>query len=165
MPAISGHVRDIVDASMANRVVALVFRLNAPNVQGTSSGGTAAGTIHPTAERKVTPGSDGSFSVDLVLTTTMLSDAWYEVGIVWNENEGPLWDYPNWQIRVGSGGNISDKVYFRPPGGGGGPLANLTLVLLSLTEPPNLARGQLWWKVNPNDPADPANTGKIYVGE
>lgn len=166
MPEVTGSIKDIVGESMANRVAELHFRLNAPNVQATSVGTLLAGTIHPTEVIPVAPSSGGAFSVDLVLTTTMLADAWYEVGIVWAGSKEPLWDYPQWQIRVGSGGNISEKIFLRPPGGGwDGPISNLSLVLLSLTEPTNLARGQLWWKVNPNNPTDPENTGLIYVGE
>lgn len=164
MGNVSGNVRDIVMGSMAGKVVQLVFRLNAPNVQAT---GTWAGTIHPTVEERVTPDSTGAFSVSLVTTTLMLGDAWYELGIVWQGSKEPLWDYPEWQIRVSGDGPINEMITLGPPGGGwGGPIGNLSLVLLSLTKPPQLKKGQLWWKTDPDDPnnLNGLNTGNIYQG-
>lgn len=160
MPTVTGEVRDIVGGSMASRVAELVFRLNAPNI-GTS--GAIASRIIPTAKHTVKPSSDGSFSVDLTQTDILLGDAWYELGIVWNESEGPSWDYPQWQIRVTGSGPLIDMVVMGPPGGSwGGPIGNLSLVLIALTRPPNLQRGQLWLKGDPNDPAN--NSGDLYRG-
>lgn len=165
MPALSGNVKDLVDASMASNVVELVFRLNTPNVQAT---GSSAGTIHPTADYSVIPTASGSFSFNPVRTDTMLSDAWLELGIVWQGSKAASWDYPQWQIRVDSAGPINEKIFLRPPNGGwGSPLANLSLVLVALTRPDNLQVGQLWLQAAPeshNSPDPALNTGKLYRG-
>lgn len=165
MPAITGNVKDIVDASMASKVAELVFYLNDPNVQ---AAGSSAGTIHPTGEYRVTPTASGSFSVNLVRTDTMLTDAWFKLRIEWNEPSWSPKDFPEWQIRVDSAGLISEKIYLRPPGGGwGGPIANLSLVLVALTKPENLQVGQLWLQAAPNQETseDQAlNTGRLYRG-
>lgn len=166
MPAITGNVKDIVDASMSSKVAKLVFYLSDPSVQAT---GSSAGTIHPTAEREVVPASDGSFTVNLVRTDTMLNDAWFIVRIEWNEPTWPARDFPEWQIRVNSSGKINEKIYLAPPSGGwGGPMANLSLVLVALTKPDNLQVGQLWLQAAPEQhaSANPAlNTGQLWRGK
>ncbi|MHC6176249.1 hypothetical protein [Glutamicibacter sp. X7] len=164
---VSGSVTDIVEQMMADRVVQLVFRLQAPNVQ---TGAGTVGRIYPTAEHRVTPNAtSGFFSVDLAVTTAMLIDGWYELGIVWADSEGPVWDHPQWQIRVpDGGGSINNLITLGPPGGGwGGQLPNLSLVLVSLTKPDNLQVGQLWLQAAAGEhaSANPAlNTGKLYRG-
>lgn len=163
MATVTGFLKDIVGANMADRVAALLFELNAPAIQATS---TTPGTIHPTEKQKVTPAANGSFSVDLVASTVMLTNSWYNLTIQWNDSAGTLTDFPDWQIRVpSSGGILSELITVAGRGGGpGNPGPNLSAVLMGLTTPPNLAAGQLWWKTDPNNPEGPANTGLIYIG-
>lgn len=166
MPDVTGSLRDLVSVSMANRQGVLVFRPNAAMLQAAT---TTPGTIHTTAEVRVTPSSNGSFSVNLTATTVMLSDAYYTLRIEWVDGSGPDLDFPNWQIRVpvGSGGNIGQFIVIGPPSGGwGGTLPNLSLVIMSLTQPDNLQRGQFWWKTDPDDPQNynGRNTGEIRQG-
>lgn len=164
--AVTGNVRDLFNAPMHSQVVELVFRLNRPGIQTVS--GPGVGTIHPTAEGRVKPADTGFFSVDLVQTDLLLSDAWIELGIVWQGNKEPLWDHPEWQIRVTGPGVISEMITLGPPGGGwGGSLANLSLVLVSPTQPDNLQVGQLWLQATPGDHAsenEALNTGRLYRG-
>lgn len=166
MTVVSGSLRDLVGASMANRQGVLVFRPNEAMVQSAT---TTPGTIHATAEVRVTPSSNGSFSVNLTATTVMLNDCYYTLRIEWVDGAGGQMDFPDWQIRVpvGSGGHIGNYITLGPPNGGwGGSLPNLSLVLMSLTFPDNLQRGQHWWKTDPDDPQNynGRNTGEIYRG-
>ncbi|MDJ0321650.1 hypothetical protein [Pseudarthrobacter sp. PS3-L1] len=160
MPNVTGELKDIVGSTLVSRVGRLRFRLVEPSIVGS---GVSAGRILPTADVLVAPDSVGAWNVNLASTATLLNDAYYTLSIEWIEPGMPLTDFPDWEIRVGSrGGPLSDFIEF---GGGrpsGGP--NLSMVLLSLTEPPGLRRGQLWWQTNPDDPTDPRNTGRIYIG-
>lgn len=158
MPVVTGELKDIVGATLASRVGRLIFRLIEPNIMAS---GSSAGRILPTAEESVTPISSGAFSVNLADTSRMLTDGYYVLTIEWADSSMPMSDFPDWQIRVGpNGGKLSGLI--DSGGGRGGP--NLSLVLMSLTEPPNLKRGQLWWKTNPDNPSDSRNTGQIYIG-
>lgn len=155
MPAVTGELKDIIGATLVSRVGRLIFRLVAPNIT------VSTGRVMPTAEVAVTPSSDGSFTVNLTSTATMLGDGYYTMSIEWLDSSMPHADFPDWQIRVtSSGGNLGD--FISTGGGHGGP--NLSLVLTGLTKPPQLRVGQLWWKTDPNDPYGTANTGLIYVG-
>lgn len=165
MTAVSGSVKDLVGASMASRQCVLVFRPNEAMIQTAT---TTPGTIHPTAEVRVTPASNGDFTANLTATTVMLNDCFYVLRIEWLDADGGHMDFPNWQIRVTtSAGHIGQFITLGPPDGGwGGSLANLSLVLMSLTFPDNLQRGQLWWKTDPDDPQNynGRNTGIIERG-
>lgn len=159
MPVVTGELKDIVGATLASRVGKVIFRLVEPNIVAT---GSSAGRIIPTATEPVTPSTDGSFSVNLTSTHTMLADGYYVLTIEWLDSSMPHTDFPDWQIRVGANGGPLGGMTEVGAGGGRGP--NLSLVLMGLTKPPNLKVGQLWWKTDPNDPYGTANTGLIYVG-
>lgn len=168
MPAVTGYLKDLVGDAMADREGVIVFRPNAAMVQATS---TTPGTIHSTAEKRIKPDANGSFSVNLTATTIMLTDAYYTLRIEWVDGSGPALDYPDWQIRVpvGSGGHIGEFITIGPPNGGwGGSLPNLSLVMIAETQPDNLQVGQLWLQATPGEHANPdraLNTGKLYRGK
>ncbi|MDJ0321820.1 hypothetical protein [Pseudarthrobacter sp. PS3-L1] len=158
MPVITGELKDIVGATLASRVGRLRFRLVEPSIVAS---GSSRGRIIPTADQVVTPASDDSWSINLSSTTSLANDAYYLLFIDWIEPGIPLTDDPGWKIRIGNqGGPLSSFVTFTESRGG----YNFSQVILSLTEPPNLLPGQLWWQTNPDDPADPLNTGRIYRG-
>lgn len=165
MPNVTGELSSLLGASMAAQVGKVRFRLNEP---GIVASGSAAGRVIPTSSALITPESDKTFTANLAQTTLMLSDAFYIMTIEWNDTTQPNTDYPQWQIRVpASGGSLHDLISLGSTsggGGGGGAVPNGSLVLMGLTEPPGLRRGQLWWKTDPNNPYGPANTGKIYIG-
>ena len=166
MAIVNGSLKDIVNASMANRQGKLVFRLNAESVAVT---GSNAGAVYPTEEVSInSAASTGNFSIDLQTTTSLLTDAWYTLRIEWLDAEGGSMDFPGWQIRVPvSGGSIDKLITLGPPQGGwGGSLPNLSIVLMGLTFPDNLQVGQLWWKTDPDDPnnLNGKNTGRIEKG-
>lgn len=166
MPAVDFQVRDLVGASMASRQCVVVFRPNEAMIQAAT---TTPGTIHPTAEVRVTPNSNGQGTANLTATTVMATDCFYTLRIEWVDGSGPSMDFPGWQIRVpvGAGGSLDQFIVIGPPQGGwGGSLPNLSLVIMSLTFPDNLQRGQLWWKTDPDDPQNynGRNTGEIYRG-
>lgn len=125
--------------------------------------GANAGTILPTDTKWITPTSEGAFSVSMESVNVMSDDNWYVLTIKWNDAAGTIMDFPFWQFRPGtSGGGIESIVH--SGGNGGGPGPNLSLVLIALSQPPQLKRGQLWWKTDPSNPSNPANTGRIYLG-
>lgn len=164
---VTGSVKDIMDMSMDGREIGLEFRLNDINVQ--TSAGTV-GRINPTAPARasINPTS-GFFTAPLEPTTVMLFDAWYTLTAFWVDTGGPAMDFPGWQIRVPAGGGaINNMITLGPQGGGwGGPIANLSLVLISLTKPDNLQVGQLWLKASPENHDSPnpdLNSGELYRG-
>lgn len=165
MAEVTGSIKDILDGSLANRQVEIIFRLNSANIQ------TIAGTlarINPTAEVKVTPNaSTGFFNVDLTPTEVMLFDAYYTITIRWVDGSAPEMDFPGWQLRVTrEGGTLTEMLVLGPPQGNwGGPIANLSMVLVALTQPENLQVGQLWLKASSHTSSNEAlNTGKLYRG-
>lgn len=159
MPAVSGELKSIIGETLASRVGKLYFRLNEPNIGAV---GAMNNRIIPTATEEVIPSSSGAFTFNPAPTEYMLFDAWYIMTIEWKDTNRTLTDFPQWQIRVpNAGGDLTDMIF--PAGGGQG--SNLSLVLLSLTKPPNLKVGQLWFKTDPSNPSNPANTGQIWIGE
>lgn len=161
MATVTGSVKDIVGAAMADRVARLVFELSEPSIQAAS---TTPGVIHPTVKERVAPTSTGTFTVNLIATTALLNDVWYTLTIEWLDASMPSLDAPDWQIRVPvAGGVLSDLISIGPRRrGDGGARPNLSLVWVSLTAPPRPASRQLWLKQDPDDPNNPANTGKLY---
>lgn len=159
MAPVSGNVKDALGITMGNRQILLVFTPNQMMIQASS---TTPGTIHPPAEIKVTPEPNGDFVADLVATTVMLPDCWYTLRAEWVDGHGPDRDFPGWRIRVPSAGGTLDQLidYVGTGGPGGGGGSNQKLWWVSLTAPQQ--KSNLWLKQNPNDPDDPANTGKVY---
>ena len=166
MALVTFSMKDIVNASMANRAAEVFFQLNEP---GVATVGSNAGTVYPTEVQSVKSGASGSMSIDLQTTTSMLHDAYYTMRLEWLDGKSPGKDFPGWQLRVPVGGGRLDQlVTLGPPSGGGwgGSLPNLSVVLMGLTLPENLQVGQYWWKTDPNDPnnVNGKNTGQILEG-
>ena len=154
MAVVTGNLKDIGGASMANRNGVVKFTLNAGNI--TASGGG----LRPDNTQTVTPASDGTFSTNLEPTSSMLLDAWYNVRVEWLDNAGNLITYMEFQIKVPAGGGVlSDLIELGGGTGGGGGGANPFIWWVGLTAPPS--RRYLWLHTNPNDQADPANTGDV----
>lgn len=152
MAVVTGNLKDIGGASMANRNGVVKFTLNAGNM--TASGGG----LRPDNTQTVTPTSDGTFSTNLEATSGMLLDAWYNVRVEWLDSAGNLITYMEFQIKVPAGGGVlSDLIDLGGGAGGGG--ANPLIWWVGLTAPPS--RRYLWLHTNPNDQADPANTGDV----
>lgn len=149
MAVVTGNLKDIGGATMANRNGVVKFTLNRGNI--TASGGG----LRPDNTQTVTPTSDGTFSTNLEATSGMLLDAWYNVRVEWLDNVGNLITYMEFQIKVPSGGGVlSDLI---EPGGNGN--ANPLIWWVGLTAPPS--RRYLWLHTNPDNPDDPANTGDV----
>lgn len=151
MAVVTGNLKDIGGAEMADRKAVVYFTLNAANITATGGG------IRPDMSKKVTPGSDGTFSTNLEPTASMLAEAWYMVRVEWLDNVGNLVSYLEFQIKVpSSGGTLSDLADLAGSAGGG---ANQFIWWVGLTAPPS--RRYLWLHMNPNDNTDPAGTGNI----
>jgi hypothetical protein len=158
MASVTGNVKDALSITMGNRQIKLVFRPNKTFIQAAS---TTPGTIHPTEEVEVVPAANGDFIANLVATTVMLPDAWYDLRIEWLDGTGPVKDCPQWRIRVPvAGGTLDQLIDYTGPTGGGGGGTNQKLWWVSLTEPQQ--KSNLWLKQNPDNTDDPANTGKVY---
>lgn len=99
----------------------------------------------------------GAFSVNLASTDGVYPLSWYTVRTEWLDPAGNFTriDFPDWKLFVpAEGGDFADLVQFPQ---------NPQLVWVSLTEPTAIPTGNsLWLKDNPNDTADPLNTGDLY---
>lgn len=154
MAVVTGNLKDIGGVAMANRNGVVKFTLNAGNI--TASGGG----LRPDSTQTVTPTSDGTFSMNLEPTDSMLRDAWYNVRVEWLDSVGNLITYMEFQIKVPSGGGVlSDLIDLEGSGGGGGGGANPLIWWVGLTAPPS--RRYLWLHTNPDNSDDPANTGDV----
>lgn len=149
MPTVTGTLTDIGGGHLGGKLPEILFTLNAPNAK--------AGVMLPTETLKVTPAADGTWSTTLQSTVDMLDDAWYTVSIQWLDAAGNYVkaDFPDWALQVPSIGGVFSDLFGRPP-------KNTRMVYVSLTAPDNPRPYTLWLKDNPNDPADPLNTGNLY---
>lgn len=140
MPVVEGSLRDIDGGSLSPYIAKLVFRLNQPNAIAV---GSAKGRVFPTKELPVTPASNGDFTANLQSTEQLYYDAWYDVGIVWNESEGTFWDF-GLKIRVPNNSPLSfgDLLTTSNGTGAGNPL----LVWVNETAPIAPSKGQWWYK-------------------
>ncbi|WPR65259.1 hypothetical protein SLW73_02660 [Glutamicibacter protophormiae] len=150
MATVTGDLKDIGGADMADRNGVVYFTLNTGNIMASGGG------IRPDIQKKVTPGSDGKFSINLEPTVSMLAEAWYTVRAEWLDNTGNLISYLEFQIKVPSGGGtLSELADISGTGSG----ANQFIWWVGLTAPPS--KRYLWLHMNPNDNTDPAGTGDV----
>jgi hypothetical protein len=100
---------------------------------------------------------DGSFSVDVQPTDTIIPAAYYTVRVEWLDSDGGFVgvDFPDWRIYVPSeGGAIGDLL--RAP-------SNPASVWVDLEPPPApVAPGTWWLRSSATNPDDPRNTGYLY---
>lgn len=150
----TGNLSDVGLGHLAGLSPEVQFHLNAPAMGGD-------GKVFATKPAKSTVGSSGAFTVDLVDTSAMISDAWLEMHVIWNEpgtatttGHSPTDVHIKTPLRTNSvGGPISNAI---------GVVTNLAMVYMSLTAPIIPLPGILWWKT---DPADPLNNRKKNTGE
>lgn len=147
MPLVQGSMLDVAGESMASHVAEIVFRLNGPNVTAAGSG---AGQVYPTKEIRRFIDAAGLFSQNLVATSGMHFNAWYDIGLVWNGSKEPFWDF-GLKIQVPAGGphNIADLIVAGVPGQSAA--ANQLLVWVGETAPPSPGKGQWWFKPSTSD--------------
>lgn len=156
MPSVTGNLSDVGLGHLAGLQPEVRFVLNEPN--------TAGAKIFATRPQSATPASNGDFTVTLADTTVMSRDAWYEMHVRWQETGtaatpgySPVDVHVDAKIRVpSSGGTVGNLI---------GGITNLSLIYISLTEPVIKLPLMLWYKTNPDNPTDPANTGNIYRWE
>lgn len=119
MPTWTGNVRDLTGSPIpANRVPLLRFRLSGPT-------STPAGLL-TTFVREVTPGADGSFSVDLEDVSAARPRVWVILEVAWFDavttadglRRLVAVDLMPWRIYPGPfGGNLSDVIDSPPAAG------------------------------------------------
>lgn len=155
---VQGNYFDIDGAAMpGSSVPDILFRLNGPNAAAVGNG-----ALYPTKNSAVKPSSSGEFSLSLAVTAEMHFDAWYEIGLRWNQDgntggrAGTLWD-PGLRIRIPSGGthkitDLIDRTAGPGSGGGGsgGGGGNPMIWWFGLTPPPS--RATIWNYLDPDDP-------------
>lgn len=161
MAVVTGSILDLTAQSMANREVEIIFQLNAPN---TYSVGSSTGRIIPTEPAVIEPASDGSFSVNLAVTDSMVNVGWYNMQVRWlsAEHGSGLIDFPEWRLQVPSAGGNFGELVTGPDGTAGG--SNGRIVWVSQTAPENPRKFMLWLEQEPGatpDPYDPRNTGLL----
>ena len=108
MATVTGTLTDIGMGHLTGKSPTILFTLNDANSMGAS--------IIPTEPKRVSPASDGSWSVDLAPTSSMLqSSAFYQITIQWVESEGPGtgvradWDRLRFVVPS-TGGNVGDLI-------------------------------------------------------
>lgn len=149
MPTVTGTLTDINMGHLVGKSPQLVFTLNAPNGSGA--------VMYPTEPVRVTPASDGTFSVTLADTTAMNDAAFYMLAVHWINSEGnsPIRaDHDGWKIQVPSTGGALSNLWGKPP-------TNERMVYVSLTPPANPAPWSYWLEANPDNDNDPLNTGDL----
>lgn len=150
MAVVTYNLKDATGATMTGLNPVVKFTLNRGNI--TASGGG----LRPDKPAVSIPSSDGTGSINLEPTVSMLADAWYAVRIEWLDNVGNLITYMDFQIRVpAGGGSLSDLADLGGASGG----ANQLIWWVGLTEPPS--HRYIWLQMNPNDNTDPAGTGDV----
>lgn len=149
MPNVTGTLTDIGGGHLVGKQPQIVFTPNRPN--------SKAGVMVPTEPVKVAPAADGTFAANLSSTTDMQDDAWYTVSMVWLDAAGNYVkaDFPDWSLQVPTSGGVFSNLFGRPP-------ANQRMVYVSLTAPEDPRPFTLWLKQNPDNQADPLNTGELY---
>lgn len=151
MADVTGTLYDITGGHLAGKNPEIIFTLDDTGV--TQNG------VYVTEPSRVTPAGDGTFTVSLPSTDLMRDERYYKVSVEWQDEAGKpsRIDYPDWQLRIPTGGG--------PIGDLRGPGSNLSMVYVSLTKPENPIPFLFWFEQNPDDPSDPANTGKLYRWE
>lgn len=129
----------------------VVFYLPTATVSGTLS----PGRITPTEPVYAIPDSTGEWTTDLFPTDDMLDGVFYKMRLEWispTGTVGAVMDFPDWDIRVPSGGGSLEDL-----AGGSGPgnaWANQRIVWSSLTAPLRPRRGTMWLLADPNNPTN-----------
>jgi hypothetical protein len=153
MPLVTGSLRDITEAAMPGKTPEILFTLHAPEAN-------TAGRVYPTEPIVVKPSNSGAWSVELADTTRMIGNAYYTIQLRWRggNTAATLWDFPNWRVAVSQfGGKITDCIVSAADN------SNRRVLWVGLQEPPNPFAYQLYLEQDPNDPTNPANTGRLYM--
>lgn len=102
----------------------------------------------------------GAFVVNLAPTTTVHPLRWYTIRAEWLDSASNFTgvDFIDWKLFVPEeGGDFADLLQYP---------ANPQLGWTELVPPPALpSPGSLWLNDNPNNVADPRNTGDLYQWE
>ncbi|PZE66886.1 hypothetical protein [Curtobacterium sp. MCBD17_021] len=151
MAAITGALRDFGLNNLTPLSPRLVFTASAPAV--TRSG------IFSTRPVVAIPNGSGNFTVELQETASIRPAIFYRIRIEWMEDgEGTAGyvgvDLLHWPLFVPpEGGAIGDLI--QAP-------ANSSAVWVGLLPPTDPTPGTWWLEMNPDDAADPRNTGQLY---
>lgn len=148
MALVVGSLRDAALSAASLGQPRVVFYFPDPQL----SAGIAAGRVTPTQPVYAIPDGEGSFSIDLITTDSMIDpNAHYKMRVEWVGDDGTIHhmiDYPDWEIRVtDAGGTLDDLARY-----GHGTFWNQRIVWVGLTQPLFARRGMLWLLSDPNNP-------------
>lgn len=156
MPEVTGNLRDITNGSLDSREGTVIFTLSSTGLV------VGNGGIRPDNSREVEPNPEtGEFSINLVQTTNMVNDAWYNVSVRWLGDAAALTGYLDLKVRVpASGGRLDELI---DPFAQAGP--NGRVIWVSQSPPPKPKPWMLWLQQEPGpnpDPFDPKNTSNLW---
>jgi hypothetical protein len=148
MAIVTGTLTDFNLQSLYSASARLVFTASDP--------GILPGRLLSTRPIVVIPSASGAFEVDLRPTDAIMPLVWYQVRIDWLDSDGGYvgTDFVPWPLFVPSEGGAIGDLLSMP--------SNPGMVWEGPTPPDNPTPGTWWLQVNPNDPADPRNTGQLY---
>lgn len=104
MATVTGTLKDFNLGALAAFMPVITFRPSGPGVTPTS--------LLASKPVRVTPATDGSFTVNLAPTDDVRPARWYEITIEWQSAGVPTqYDFADWKLTVpAAGGNIADLV-------------------------------------------------------
>lgn len=165
MANVTYDLKDIVGATMGDRNGTVIFTLNDPNVI------VGSGGLRPDMSFESTPASNGTGSVNLEPTVNMFKDAWYDISILWQQEDlddssrgAALQGFLGLQLRVPAAGGRLDQLLEFGGSGGNVPGPNNRIVWVSQSPPPKPRKFMLWLVQEPGpnpDPFDPRNTSDL----
>lgn len=155
MPEVTGNLADVGLGHLEGLQPEIIFTLNGPNTN------LAGGVVYATRDEVVPVAAAGGFTATLAATTGMRARAWYTMRVRWLEPGAAggfgytAVDLHGVEVNVpAAGGLIGDLIGSLP--------TNLRAVYVSLTEPSFALPFMLWLEQDPDDQANPANTGNLY---
>ncbi len=142
MPIYTSKLTDFGLGSLSALDVEIIFEPSGPSV---SSGG-----LHAARPILVRPAADGSFSVNLIATETMMPAAWYVMRFRWREPSLTgqagfvAYDFPEFRLVTAAGGGDLTKWL-------NVPFDNLLMVITEPAPPDPWPIGAIWLNTGSGD--------------
>lgn len=155
MPEVSGNVATFGLESISLVGMRLTFTPSGPGVVGTKYL-----LVTKPVQTTIAVNGSGAFTVNLAATENVHPLRWYTIRAEWPDSETNFTaiDFIDWKLFVPvEGGDFADLVEYP---------TNPVLAWTGLTPPPHVpSYGSVWLNDNPDNIADPLNTGDLYQWE